>query len=177
MFEELPLIACYKSSSIISLNLFRLSDYLFVLIVWWVNSSNRWLFEMFYSLDFDNASLSHSFVLLLVVFLLSFAAISFSLFGFISLLWLKNALVHDTLKVLVYNETIGKFYSKSYRKNLIYYKIKLIWIWNLLVSKCSELRKSNNQEPEIDTDEVAPNIKRVDMVNKNIPSNENLDEF
>jgi hypothetical protein len=45
------------------------------------------------------------------------------------------------------------------------------------VSKCSELRKSNNQEPEIDTDEVAPNIKRVDKVNKNIPSNENLDEF
>ena len=45
------------------------------------------------------------------------------------------------------------------------------------MSKCSELRKSNNQEPEIDTDEVAPNIKRVDKVNKNIPSNENLDEF
>jgi hypothetical protein len=45
------------------------------------------------------------------------------------------------------------------------------------VSKCSELRKSNNQEPDIVTDEVAPNIKRVDKVNKNIPSNENLGEF
>jgi hypothetical protein len=144
LFEELTITDCYKSSSISSLNLFPLSHYLFVLIVWWVNSSNRWLFEMFYSLDFGNASLSHSFVLLLVVFLLSFANISRSLFGFISLLWLKNALVHDTLKVLVYNGTISKFYSKSYRKNLIYYKIKLIWIWNLLVSKCSELRKSNN---------------------------------
>ena len=45
------------------------------------------------------------------------------------------------------------------------------------MSKCSELRKSNNQEPEIDTDDVAPNIKWVDRVIKNIPSNENLDEF
>ena len=144
MFEELSLNYCYKSSSVKSLNLFPLSQYLFVLIVWWVNSSNRWLFDMFYSLDFYNASLSHSFVLIVVVFLLSFANISLSLFGFISLLWLKKSLVHDTLKVLVYNETISKFYSKSYRKNLIYYKIKLIWIWNLLVSKCSELRKFNN---------------------------------
>ena len=68
---------------------------------------------MFYSLDFDNASLSNSFDQLPFVFLLSFAAFSRTLIGNVSVTLLNFKVSRVTLNFKI----IMRRLSKSYRKN------------------------------------------------------------